>query len=252
MRELELQLFPEVEDKAPTGHSAARLQDAYYQILGEYGDRLPRVAMGVCPITRQPLLSSFDPYGLDGPWWWKDRPFEIDEAKPPPTFRVLLGALALRGRIPEEVGDEVIPGPGVPFVVPRLMALPGMVAVISSLELATGDTAYPVSYWSTMEIAAEDLHQPWLRPQQWIDGDDGSQSWMIANDPWDFDLSAWIAADKLLWIDPGGKDVVGRASGRACPYADLQGDRLPQSLAGGERILLDLPDGTPINPFQED
>lgn len=252
IREAEAKLFPESAADELSGHAAARVEDAYYQVLGEYGDRLPRVTMGVCPFTRQPLLRSFDPFALDGPWWWKDVPFDIEEPAPPATFRVLLGALALNGREPLEVGDEVIPGPEVPYVVPRLLGLPGMVAVISRLELETGDVAYPVSYWSTAEIPAEDLHQPWLRPDLWFDAGGGSQSWLIANDPWDFDLGPWIAAEKLFWIEPGGTNLVGRASGRSCPYLDLKGDRLPQSLGGGERVLLELPDGTPINPFLED
>jgi len=252
MKELEAKLFPESDADALSGHAAARVRDAYYQVLGEYGDRLPRVVLGICPFTRQPLRGSFDPFALDGPWWWKDLPFEIDEPAPPPTFRVLLGALALNGREPAETGDEVIPGPEVPYVVPRLLNLPGMAAVISRLELATGDVAYPVSYWSTLDIPAEDLHQPWLRPDLWFDDEGGSQSWLIANDPWDFDLAPWIAADKLYWIEPGNDQVLGRASGGNCPYLELKGDRVPQSLGGGGRVLLELPDGTPINPFLED
>jgi hypothetical protein len=251
LRELESRLFSD-DPNAPVGRATARLQDNYYQVLAEYGDRLPRVTMGACPFTGAPLNLSFDPFGLDGPWWWKDCPFEIDEPKAPETYRALLGALALGGRLPAETTDEVIPGPEVPFVVPRLLGLPGMVAVIARLELATGDFAYPVSYWSTSAVPPEDLHQRWLRPELWFDDGQGEQSWLIANDPWDFDLERWIAEDKLVWLEPGGKQVLGRSSGRSCPYLGLPGDRLPQSLAGSERVLLELPDGTPINPFAED
>ncbi|MBE0543991.1 MAG: hypothetical protein IH623_21825 [Verrucomicrobia bacterium] len=252
LRELEGRLFPLNDAEAPTGRAAARLNEACYQLLAEYGDRLPRVIMGACPFTGAPLKCSFDPYGLDGPWWWKDCPFEIDEPKPPAAFRVLLGALNLHGRLPAEATDEVIPGPEVPFVVPRLLAMPGMVAVVSRLELITGDVAYPVSYWSATEFAAEDLHQPWLRQELWFDNDEGSQSWLIANDPWDFELERWIAGDKLFWLEPGGEKVLGRTTGGKCPFLGLKGDLQPQSLAGGERELLELPDGSPINPFPED
>lgn len=132
------------------------------------------------------------------------------------------------------------------------MGLPGMAAVISRLELTTGDIAYPISYWSTQEIPAGKLHQPWLRQELWFDNGQGSQSWLIANDPWDFDLEGWIARDKLFWLEPGGQKVLGRASGARCPCLGLPGDRAPQSLGGGQRELLDLPDGTPINPFADD
>lgn len=250
MRELEGQLFPEGGPPL-SGHPGARVRDAYYQVMGEYADRLPRVVMGACPFTGAALKCSFDPYRLDGPWWWKDRPFDIEEPEAPETFRVLLGALALNGRTPTETTDQVYPGPEVPFVVPRLLGLPGMVAVIGRLELATGDVAYPISYWSTEPIAPDRLHQPWLRQELWFPDGAGSQLWLIANDPWDFELEGWIARDKLFWLEPGGQQVLGRRSGAACPYVNLAGDRFPQSLAGGERELFELPDGTPINPFEE-
>lgn len=247
LRALERSLFPPEDEPEPTRRESARLWEGWYRAAGEYADRLPRVAMGACPFTGAPLKRAFDPFGLDGPFWWKDRPFAIDEPDAPPAFKVVLGALALHGRNPTETLDEVIPGPEVPFVVPRLLGLPGMVAVISRLECETGDTAYPISYWSAAQIAAEDLHQPWLRQELWIDG-----SWLIATDPWDFELSRWIGLDKLFWYDAESGRVLGAGSGARCPYLDLAGERAPQSLSGGERSTLDLPDGQPIEPFPMD
>jgi len=76
---------------------------------------------------------------------------------------------------------------------------------------------------------------------------------MIANDVWDFDLTPWIASGQLRWIAPGDPEgeVVGEASGELCPYIDLSGDRFPQVVAWGERDLLDLPDGTMVNPYED-
>jgi hypothetical protein len=253
LRAIEARLYPEDGGTAPKGRAAARLQDDCDALLGEYADRLPRVVMGACPFTGALLKRSFDPYGLDGPWWWKDAPFDVEEPSAPSAFRVLLGALSLDSRVPAEVRDEVIPGPDVPFVVPRLLERDGVVAVVARLELATGDLAYPISYWSEEEIPPDELHQPWLRPELWVDdGGGGGESWLIANDTWDFDLDRWIAADKLRWIAPGSTQVLGKSSTVRCPYSGLAGDRRPQSLAAGERELLDLPDGSLVNPFLEE
>lgn len=253
LAELEKQLYPDDEAAAPKGRSWNRLEETYNRVLAEYADRLPRVVMGVCPFTKAVLKRSFDPYGLDGPWWFRDRTFDTEEPKDPTHFRVLLGALALHGRTPRETTEAIIPGPEVPFVVPRLLQLPGMMAVILQLPLATGDHAYPISYWSTETIPAEELHQPWLRQELWVEGEDGERSWLIANDAWDFDLAKWIASGKLRWIAPNDAtlELAGVRVSDRCPYLDLAGARQPQSLAGGERELLDLPDGAPLNPFDE-
>jgi len=253
IRSLESELYP------PGGSQLnrperARLRDRYYIQLGEYADRLPRILVSVCPFTAAPLRRAIDPYGLDGPWWHKDRPFKPDEPAAPPTFRVLLGALDLRGRVPSEAREIVLAGPDAPFVVPRLLALPDMVAVIHRIELATGDIAYPVAYFSRETTDPEDLHQHWTRPELWFKDEKGDEYWLIKNDPWDFDLAPWIERGKLKWVeDAGAKPVaVGHESGRRCPYLGLPGDHLPQEISGGERLLGEAPSGEPIEPFELD
>jgi hypothetical protein len=249
---LEERLYP-AEGKPPLAARQSRnLREAYFQVLAEYADRLPRVRLGACPFTGEPFMHSFDPFGLDGPWWQQDREVEIEEPSPPASFKVLLGALALQGRMPAEVRAPVLPGPEAPFVVPRLLGLPGMMAVIARLELETGDVAYPISYYSTEEIPPQKLHQFWLEQDYWFD-QGGKSGWLIANDPWDFELEPWIAAGKLKWILPGEEEgpVLGAESGLLCPYLGLTGDRVPQHLADGEREIGELPDGTPINPYED-
>ncbi len=252
MREIDARLYPDDEDQEPSPREETRLEERALVLQGEYADRLPRVLMGRCPFTGAPLKRCFDPFGLDGPWWGKGRTFKPDEPKPPATFRVLLGALDLRGRVPSEAIEEVIPGPGVPFVVPRLLELPGMVAVISRLTLATGDLAYPIAYFSQSSIAPEVLHQFWTRPVHWFKTAEGGSGWIIANDIWDFELAPWIEAGKLFWISPGDADakVHGRDSGVPCPYLGLPGERMQQTLSDGECELSDPPNGEPVSPFE--
>src|SRR4026209_1392052 len=80
---LDAQLYPAERSQAPTGRPAAHIRETYYQVLGEYADRLPRVLMSVCPFTGEPFLHSFDPWGLDGPWWHMDREVPIEEPASP-------------------------------------------------------------------------------------------------------------------------------------------------------------------------
>jgi hypothetical protein len=250
---LDEQIYPPDRTQAPTGRPAAQIRETYYQVLGEYADRLPRVLMSACPFTGEPFKHSFDPWGLDGPWWHMDREVAIDEPLVPPTFKVLLGSVAFRGRTPKEARDPVIPGPEPPFLVPRLLELPGMVAVIYSLPLETGDIAYPVAYFSREEIPPERLHQAWLQQEHWFEMEGGKSGWIIANDVWDFELEPWLRSGKVRWINPG--DVKGRVlesrDGQPCPYLQVGGDRFPQSIAFGERELMPLPDGTAINPYED-
>ena len=230
-----------------------RKKDTYLQLLGEYADRLPRLAMSACPFTGKIVRRTIDPFGTDGPWWHKDRVFTPEEPDAPPSFHVLLGALDLRGRAPQESTDTVLAGPDAPFVVPALLEMPEMIAVVSRVEFATGDLAYPIAYFSTEKFPGSALHQFWTRPEHWFTDDEGNRSWTVATDLWDFDLAPYVASGKLRWIEPGDAEMRVRdgLTGGRCPYVGLPGDRLPQLLGGGERDLEDLPSGNPAQPFEE-
>jgi len=155
-------------------------------------------------------------------------------------------------RTPKEATREVIPGPEVPFVVPRLLSLPGMVAVIGEVRSQTGDVGYPVAYFSEQEIAPEKLHQFWLRQDFWFKTEAGDASWIIASDTWDFDLKPWVDKKKVLWVgEKDGKPAALSAdSGKPCPYVNLPGERRPQIVSFGEREWGEVPSGVPFNPFE--
>jgi hypothetical protein len=251
IREAEAALYP-AEGPPPPRPQRPRLLDTYYALFGEYSDRLPRVLMSACPFTGAPLKRSIDPYGFDGPWWLKDRTFTPEEPAAPPSFKVLLGAVRLNGREPAEAQGTVLAGPDAPFVVPRLLDLPGMVAVIHRYDLATRDITWPIGYFTEEEIYPGALHQFWTRPELWFKNADGQDLWIFKNDLIDFDLAPWIERGKLKWLKPDAAEpeVIGAESG-ACPYAGLPGDHLPQVFGGGVRELDELPTGEPAMPFEE-
>jgi hypothetical protein len=250
--QMNARLYPAKGVSRPPVKEAVKLRETYYQVLGEYADRLPRITVSACPFTSLRMKHSFDPWGLDGPWWHCTPEVKIEEPTFPPTFKVILGAINFHGRVPEEAKQSVLPGPEVPFVVPRLLNLPGMIAVVSCLKMETGDVAYAIVYFSEADLPHRSLHQFWLRQDYWFEVN-GKSSWLIANDLWDFNLQPWINSGKLRWIqpnDPKSKILDGR-NGELCPFVDLAGDRFPQTISFGKRKLLNLPDGRLINPYDD-
>jgi hypothetical protein len=220
------------------------------KLLAAYGEGLPAVPVSRCPVCGEVLQYAFDAFGLDGMWWNKDgivpvrRPAE-------PHHAVVLGAVDFHGREPAEAepNGQVLPGPGVPFVVPRLLSLPGMSAVISSCGMPKGDTAYVIAYFSEAPVDPLQLHQPWAREGFSVGEDTGDATWGAASDVWDFDLRPWIADGRGKWIDPGDASLTLRESG-PCPYVGLPGAREPQMIDMGRLTALPLPDGQPIDPFE--
>lgn len=253
LSDIDQRLYPPDEADEPDRRERARLEDLELATLGEYADRLPRIAMSRCPFTGRVLQRAFDPFGMDGPWWHKERTFTPDEPGAPPTFKVLLGAVSFGDREPEEATEDVLPGPDLPFVVPRLLQLPGMVAVVSRITMETGDQAYPIAYFSQEEIDPSQLHQFWGRSELWLNTVGGGDGWVVKNDPWDFELAPWIERGKLRWIVPGdGELEVLGGDPASCPYVGLSGDRLDQLVVDGERETRPTPSGEPPQPFELD
>jgi hypothetical protein len=187
----------------------------------EYFRRLPRIAMAPCPFCSQPLHRSFDPFGLDGFWWRSDA--QPEEPTPCLHFCVLLGAVSLTGAVPPR-DFEVRPGPGVPFVVPRLLQHPEMTAVISQLPIE-GGLAYPIAYFAPKRPPVQSLTAGWARANHVYTTQLGVHGWRGEGEQTDFDLGRWIAKGRVRWCAPGTGALSGAGD---CPYLELAGTRLPQ------------------------
>jgi hypothetical protein len=252
LMELDARIYPGSSGEKLPERDRDLLKERYYGVLGEYSDRLPRMVLSRCPHCGAPLKRAFDPYGLDGPWWHASGICKIEEPSHCGHFQVMLGAVAFHGRVPVEVKEEVRPGPDVPFVVPKLLELPKMVAVVSWISLASGDTALPIAYFSTEDIPPVMLHQPWCRKDYWFKTDSGDSGWSVANDLFDFDLKPYILGGQLKWVDLEEKDLhIHPVSDEECPFLDLPGDRENQIVVEGSRDLIGLPTGEPINVFED-
>jgi len=216
-----------------------------YRILDEYAEVLPFVAVGRCPFTGEVLEYVLDPFGLDGMWWCPNVLAEYPKPRCSEHFRTLLGAIDFHGRTPVEakVHRTVHAGPGVPFVVPQMLKIPGMRAVIAQVALAHGDTAFAISYFSERPIHGGYLHQPWGRnAYQVFDADGNYEAWSTSNEAWDFELKGWLDAGLLLWIEPGDENLALR-EGRPCPYENLPGVKTDQEVKEGVIHLIAPPSG---------
>jgi hypothetical protein len=209
-------------------------------VEAEYLRRLPRPALSCCPVCAQPLRRSFDPFGLDGLWWRSDA--HPDEPRPCPHFCLLLGAVDLGAAKPAPDFD-VHPGPGAPFVVPRILAMPDMVAVVSEIALADGAKAYPIAYFAPRRPPIQSLTASWPRTNFVYQTQLAVQAWRRADEPptgsppdtRDFDLAPWIARGQIRWCPPGS-DPSRLATTGACPFVDLPGVRQPQLIPAAASV----------------
>ncbi len=216
----------------------------------EYFVRLPRMMLSRCPYTQAPLIQAFDPWGLDGFWWQSDELRKSEEPAPPPTFRVLVGAVNLKGLPPQGGRSEALTGPEVPFVIPRILSMPTMVAVVSAIPMANGYTAYPIAYFSEQEPPPASLTQTWRKRQYTYRLPNGASGWDIKADPWDFDLRPWVEQNKLHWIDPGDdRFMVHGGTWLSFPYKDLRGLREQVIIKNDTLRSLSPPNNETIEPF---
>jgi hypothetical protein len=221
-------------------------------LLDQYFEQLPRYVFGRCPICNLLLEQVFDLWGLDGFWWQEQLSGQCPKPIACEHFRVLTGALNLNDQPP--VGGEVEshPGPEVPYVIPKVLELPTMVAVISSILMKNGYTAYPISYFSKDQPPTSALANPWRMTSCNFTTVTGEPAFTYLTDPWDFELLPWVAKDKIKWIDLGDDQSI-LISGPAdkCPYVDLKGLHQQQTIVNGNRYTKSPPNNEVYDPFSE-
>lgn len=236
-------------DGPASGDLAAALEyhDQVHKRLGElldvYEERLPVPAISRDPFTGEVLSYPIDTLGLDGPWWDNGQAVRPVTLLPPTVF-ALTGAVAITGK-PPETPFNVKPGPAVPWVCPRLLALPGMRAVVASIRVGQY-LAYPIVYFTAQTPWGHPGINTWGLDTYIARHQDGSGSiektWNLRQE-YDFELAPWIRRGNLLWIAPGDPKMQLRSLLHGCPYLELEGYRFPVRLQDGvmENCLLDEP-----------
>ena len=221
-------------------------------VLADYRAQLPPVAVSRCPFCTTVLSQAMDLWGPDG-YAWQERLFSKEHQTPRGCehFGVLQGALHI-GDLPPRGGAfaDAKVGPEVPFVIPRLLQQPTVVAVVATVPLECGYTAYPIAYFTREKLAPDAFTQTWLQTTYGWQWEHGKYGWRVDTDPWDFELEPWVADRKLFWIDPGDPDLKMKSvADGPCPYVGLEGLRERQILLGDQRTTIPPPDGEEVDPF---
>lgn len=210
------------------------LSDRLVDLAARYRDGLPSPALSRCPFSGAEMRHSFDPYGFDGPWWQRDNPVRpVREPAAGRLFLALTGAALLR-EPREHTEFLVVPGPAVPFVIPRVLREPQVRAVLSAVPVGP-HRGYAVTYFA--ERPLDGVRAPTIWGTDWTSMDPARRGPDddlpdMAED-FDFELERWVRAQKLLWIAPDDRSLALRTGAEGCPYLALSGDRKVQRLRRG-------------------
>jgi len=203
------------------------------QLINAYWECIPSIKLSLCPFCNAELRRVFDLIDLNGFWWMDRTQRPALEPESCEHFQLLLGAVNMNGLNPEGGLFESRPGPDVPYVIPRILEMPTIEAVISSIPMKCGYVAYPIAYFSKEPLASGLLTQSWAQKQYRFNTDDGKTGWNIVEDSCDFDLLPWIKSGKVKWVVDGRLNTLSD-SPQACPFLELKGMERQQILRHNE------------------
>ena len=231
-----------VVDRDPEQASPEVLQELKHwgeEICGlweQYLAALPIVALSRSPFSGVLLEYAVDTVGLDGLWWNSSQPLRPFHELPADLVG-LTGALRLGSPL-EKTQFEVRPGPEVPYVVPRLLALSGVCAVLSQVQIGP-HTGYLVCYFAEHPEQVGNRVNTWGTDYYEVVDSQGTLTWSRDGDDAtldrDFDLKPWMEAGKLLWIQPSDTSMTLRSDTGACPLVALEGSHMDSTLFDGIR-----------------
>jgi hypothetical protein len=231
MRAIEHVISERLKLKDPSWRELEKKRNALYlqiePLIQEYWNILPAVELSRCPFCDERLLRVFDTVDLNG-FWWMDRTQRTSNEPPSCAhFCLLTGAVNLNGRLVSGGLFECLPGPDVPYVIPRVLEFPTMNAVLSGIPMDCGYTAYSVTYFAEKPPAPKTLTHAWARKVFQFKDEGGKAGWDIKDETYDYELAPWIKSGKLLWyadrrLNEAAKDP------KRCPFLDIPGKKRPQ------------------------
>lgn len=202
-----------------------------HRIIDEYRVGLTPVAVSRCPFTEALVEVPLDVSGLDGLWWDHGGPVRPTWTRPA-TLIGLTGAVAL-GESPRSVPFLCRPGPGVPYVLPRMLEPAGVTAVVSSLQVGP-NRAFVTAYFA--EAWPDGLEPPndWGAAESVVWGErPGWTTCALDEGTEDFELGPWVSSKRILWIAPGDTTLRIRSGRRGCSYVGVDGVRRFQRIEMG-------------------
>lgn len=249
-------LHARIDAVPASGTPAASDLARYGELRQRYRELLPLVPVARCPFTGEVVSHSLDLLGIDGPWWDVRAPNRPLEPVGQGTNLAFTGALAMASTI-ERAPFLAKPGPGAPFVVPRLVRREGVRAVLFALPVGE-HTGYIISYFASPVPDDLEGFNDWGVDCYQFE-DDGELAWHQGSAravDHDFDLAPYLDSGQLQWIALGDASMSLRQGVRGCPYVDIEGCRMPQLVQDGERWIgefeLDADDVPMIEQGDED
>jgi hypothetical protein len=203
------------------------------EVNRRYRALLPEVTVARCPEGGEVVRWPIDVYGLDGRFWDYLNPIRRPPSTAPRTWLAMTGAM----RLTDPVGHPpfaVVPGPDVPFVVPRILDSPGVRAVISEVPVGT-HTGWAITYFGPKPEGVT-LVNLWGSNTYPVYRDGVNRGWAWDRprvSQYDFDLTEWLRTGKLLWIEPGDRSATLHEGPDGCPYTALPGARKITVIANG-------------------
>jgi len=182
------------------------------RLLAEFRHRhLPYVLIARCPFCNAEIWQRAMVFSLEDEFWYRDYGDgyeDIFEPEKCPHLFCVDGALNLNGFQPSEVKGStesaytqkyhILMAAEVPFIKPRVLQIPSMVAVIHSLSVADKYTAYPVVYF--VEERPPRFHDsnfcvPWAR-EYYIKHHDMYNFSGRCSDAQEYDLTRGLTKDR--------------------------------------------------------
>jgi hypothetical protein len=200
----------------------------------EYEGLVPVLPLSRCPFTGRVVYHSIDPYGIDGLWWNYESPVRPVEFLP---SRYLAFSGSMRIVTPAEFSPFLCkPGPGSPFVLPRILNNEGVRAVISTLLIGKHQ-GFPVFYFTDSVLKDTGVVNDWGMSFWQYQDTEGPSQWMSVTEneaEYDFYLEPWVRKEKLLWIAPDDRTMTLRTGITDCPYIGLGGEEKNQRIQYGK------------------
>ncbi len=197
----------------------------YYQAIDLYLESLEIVNLSRCPLSGRLVSIPMDLAGFGGPWWDYEHPVR-ELWSGPSSFCGFTGGANLL-KLSEKIDHFCKPGISQPFVLPKVLRLPGVRAVLSSFLVA--DTPiYVLSHFAEQRPVEmpciSDLASSYAtliingRPVK-------REGIPVETLEIDFELERWIRIGKLYWIAERDESCLLRSDLKLCPYLKIANDK---------------------------
>jgi hypothetical protein len=219
----------------PEAAHLSLLLDRRSQLRVAYEEGLPAVPLSRCPFTGELHAPPLDSFGLGGPYWDYHAPIR-PRFTPPSTLLALTGAMKLSSEI-EPAPFLAMPGPGAPYLYPRMLRDTAVKAVVYAFPLQR-NIAIAIAYFGLERPPYLAMPNLWGAGHYEYEDGGGERHWYEAVDDEssrDYNLRPWIEAGALQWIAPADPGMELRNAVDGCPYLDMSGTQEDQYIYQGAR-----------------